>query len=161
MSNFIEYVGEFSTKDFLLSLFILLFCLRQMGDLLEWFFSKTGIETKSVRRVRAAKEQLDRHEQMLAEISKSLNAINTKLEELSEKTFNTEKTADVRRMKELRKSILSFANEMKRQEYDKEMCEDIFEAHDEYDELVKKWHEKNGRTTRAMNEIMDYYHKLP
>ena len=43
---------------------------------------------------------------------------------------------------------------------DKEMCDEIFELHEEYETLLVRWSKHNGRTTRAMSEIEEYYRDL-
>ena len=161
MNLFVQYMNEFSAKDALVYLFLFLFCLKQASELLSWFFSKTGLETKTVRKHKAAVEKLERHDAMLNDLSERLDGISKRLNTLSERIIDTERVSDHRRIRELRKEILDFANCMRQRGYDKEMCEEIFDSYEEYEGLLEKWKEKNGRTTRAMAEIKEYYQALP
>ena len=160
MSNFVQYMSEFSAKDFLVYVFIVLFCLKQMGELLEWFLKKTGIETKTIRKHKEAVSKLESHDKMLTDLSERLEDVSRRLNSLSDKIIDNERVTDHRRLRELRKEILDFANCMHQRGFDKEMCEEIFDSYEEYESLLVKWKEKNGRTTRAMTEIKDYFHTL-
>ena len=160
MSNFVQYMSEFSTKDFLIYVFIVLFCLKQMGELLDWFFKKTGIETKTIRKHRQAVDKLESHDKMLNDLSERIEDISKRLNTLSDRIIDNERVTDHRRLRELRKEILDFANCMRQRNYDKEMCEEILDSYEEYESLLKKWGETNGRTTRAMTEIKEYIHSL-
>lgn len=161
MNYFVQYMNEFTAKDALIHLFLFLFCLKQASELLSWFFSKTGIETKTMRKHKDAVDKLEKHENMLDDLNNKIDEINQKLSKLSDKIIDNEKTMDYRRMRELRRTILDFANGMAKRQYDKEMCDDIFDNYEEYEGLLLKWNETNGRTARAMDAINRYYQTLP
>lgn len=161
MNYFVQYMNEFSAKDALIYLFLFLFCLKQASELLSWFFGKTGIETKAMRKHKEAVNKLEKHDVMLDDLNKKIDEINQKLSQLSDKIIDNEKVTDYRRMRELRRTILDFANGMSKRSYDREMCEEIFDLYEEYEGLLNKWQETNGRTTRAMDSITRYYHSLP
>lgn len=160
MNAFIQYINTFSPKEFLVYIFVFLFCIKQMGELIEWFLHKTGIESKATRERRAEREKLEKHDKRIDELVNAVNEIKSQVNSMSASITNNEKITDHRRMRELRREILDFANAMHQRKYDRDMCDEIFDDHEEYEALLKKWDEKNGRTTRAMHEISEYYETL-
>ncbi len=160
MNQLVQYLESFSPKNFVIYVFIFLFCIKQMGELTEWFLRKTGIESKVTREHRAELEKLDRHDKRIEELVAAVNEIKDQVNSMSERIIENEKTADHRRMRQLRKEILDFANAMNSRKYDKDLCDEMFDNHEEYEMLLKKWNEKNGRTTRAMEKISEYYKTL-
>ena len=152
--------ATFDLKDFLISVFVLLFCIKQAGELLEWFLTKTGIETKTFRKIKNDTITLEKHDAMLGKIWDKIDGLDKKFDCIREQLKSTRKESDDRRMTQIRKEIREFANDIRVKLPDKEECEEIFELHEEYETLLARWGEHNGRTTRAMHEIEEYYQQL-
>lgn len=155
-----QVLGTFSLRDFLTSVFVLLFCIKQAGELLGWFLAKTGIETKTFRKIKNDAIKLEKHDTMLNKIWEKIDGLDKKFDDMSKELKETKRESDDRRMAQIRREILEFANRIKEDQPDKEMCDEIFELHDEYEALLVRWGNHNGRTTRAMREIEEYYQQL-
>lgn len=104
----------------------------------------------------------------LAQIGKMLNAdVNTRLDKMETNISNLSKTVgddrynqDQTRIKDIRSRILDFSNSLAKRERDLDEFEDIMDLDIEYVDLLKKYGMKNGRTTRAMENIRNHYDKL-
>ena len=66
----------------------------------------------------------------------------------------------MRRIKDLKSEILAFSRSLKRfesdgiaEDFDAEDFDHIFESYEEYEDLLTKYRMKNGKTTRAMENI--------
>ncbi len=158
--NVTEVIGTFNLRDFLISIFVLLFCIKQAGELLGWFLAKTGIETKTFRKIKSDAIKLEKHDAMLTKIWEKIDGLDKKFDDLNKEIKDTRKESDDRRMAQIRREILEFANHIREDQPDKEMCEEVFELHEEYETLLLRWGKHNGRTTRAMAEIEEYYRDL-
>lgn len=156
MAQFTQYLTELSLKDVLLCFFIVLFCLKQGGELIDWFIKRTGLETNITRKHKEAVSELAEHDKAIEEMAKRFDSIGAQIKALSDKITENERITDHRRMRELRHDILDFANCMQQRSYGKELCEEILDSYDEYEDLLEKWGEKNGRTARAIAEIKIY-----
>lgn len=154
------YLKEYSLPGTLLSLLILLFCLKQIGELLEWFSDKTGLQTRGLRKYKEMETKVERHDQAFKDLADQMKELSKKIDNLSNETLETRKESDHRRMKELRNNIWNFENTMRERHYDKERCDAILEEHDEYECLIKRWGEQNGKTTRAIESIKEYRREI-
>lgn len=67
---------------------------------------------------------------------------------------------DMTRIKDIRKTILDFANSIPARMRDLDEIDEILELDKEYLDLLKKYHMDNGRTDRAMTKIQKYRNKL-
>ena len=79
---------------------------------------------------------------------------------LIDKLDRVEKENDMRRIKDLKSEILAFSRSLKRfesdgiaEDFDAEDFDHIFESYEEYEDLLTKYRMKNGKTTRAMENI--------
>ena len=89
--------------------------------------------------------------QLLVDMDKKLDIIEHKVDEL-------ETDFDKKRIKDLRFEILDFDNAITKRSYGRESYEHvIFDIHQEYMQLLKKYDEKNGKVDRAMKRINDDY----
>ena len=71
-----------------------------------------------------------------------------------------EKENDMRRIKDLKSEILAFSRSLKpfeqnkvSEEFTSEDFDSVFESYEEYETLLSKYGMKNGKTTRAMENI--------
>ena len=101
--------------------------------------------------------------QLTSELVEEIKETQTELKEhmvQADKRFDAEEKArDTDRMKQLRWEILSFGISVKSVEYRKEEFDHIFEAHEDYEKLIKKTGVKNGQTDRAMKLITKIYNE--
>lgn len=67
---------------------------------------------------------------------------------------------DMTRIKDIRKTILDFANSIPARMRDLDEIDEILELDKEYLDLLKKYYMNNGRTDRAMTKIQKYRNKL-
>lgn len=67
---------------------------------------------------------------------------------------------DMTRIKDIRKTILDFANSIPARMRDLDEIDEILELDKEYLDLLKKYRMNNGRTDRAMTKIQKYRNKL-
>lgn len=67
---------------------------------------------------------------------------------------------DMTRIKDIRKTILDFANSIPARMRDLDEIDEILELDKEYLDLLKKYKMDNGRTDRAMTKIQKYRNKL-
>ena len=96
----------------------------------------------------------------LAEVIKQTKDISEQVLILSNKVNENRKEADLTRIKEIRSRILDFANTLPKSERSIDELEEIFDLHDEYEVLLEKYNQTNGRTTRAMEVVETYYDRL-
>ena len=96
----------------------------------------------------------------LAEVIKHTKDISEQVLMLSNKVNENRKESDLTRIKEIRSRILDFANSLPKRERSIDEIEEIFDLHDEYERLLEKYDQTNGRTTRAMEVVEIYYDKL-
>ena len=96
----------------------------------------------------------------LAEVIKQTKDISEQVLKLSNKVNENRKEADLTRIKEIRSRILDFANTLPKSERSIDELEEIFDLHDEYEVLLEKYNQTNGRTTRAMEVVETYYDRL-
>lgn len=83
----------------------------------------------------------------------TIQEVSTALSEMRDET-------DQRLIKDLRTSILDFANSLERRERDIEEYENVFEMYEDYEKLLEKHGMVNGRTSRAMERIKSCYDKI-
>ena len=96
----------------------------------------------------------------LAEVIKQTKDISEQVLMLSNKVNENRKESDLTRIKDIRSRILDFANTLPKSERSIDELEEIFDLHDEYEVLLEKYNQTNGRTTRAMEVVESYYDKL-
>ena len=96
----------------------------------------------------------------LEEVIKQTKDISEQVLKLSNKVNENRKESDLTRIKEIRSRILDFANTLPKSERSIDELEEIFDLHDEYEILLEKYNQTNGRTTRAMEVVESYYDKL-
>jgi len=92
-------------------------------------------------------------------INEKIDDIEEEIKHVAEKVDEVDMKNDQNRMKELRWTILSFANTLGDNEKTRtvEEFDDIYAAYDEYEQLLTKHSMKNGRTNRAMKKVDRYY----
>lgn len=99
--------------------------------------------------------------QLTSELAEEIKETQSDLKEhlvQADKRFEAEEKArDIVNMKQLRWEILDFGNSVKTKTYRKEAFDHIFEAHEDYEKLIKKNGVKNGQTDRAMALINQVY----
>lgn len=105
---------------------------------IRWFFSQIGRLLNG--------ERFDRLE----------NEITQLKTEVKQNRYDQDQT----RIKEIRKTILDFANSIPRRDRDMDEINEIFDLDQEYLILLKKYKMENGRTDRAMEKIRKYHDKL-
>lgn len=92
-------------------------------------------------------------EQLMIDVEKKLDNIEHKVDEM-------ESEFDKKRIKDLRFEILDFDNAITRNTYSRESYEHVmFDIHQEYEQLLKKYNTKNGKVDKAMKRINDSYDK--
>lgn len=96
----------------------------------------------------------------LEEVIKQTKDISEQVLKLSNKVNENRKESDLTRIKEIRSRILDFANTLPKSERSIDELEEIFDLHDEYEVLLEKYNQTNGRTTRAMEVVETYYDRL-
>jgi len=92
-------------------------------------------------------------------INEKIDDIEEEIKHVAKKVDEVDMKNDQNRMKELRWTILSFANTLGEDEKTRtvEEFDDIYAAYEEYEELLNKHSMKNGRTNRAMKKVDKYY----
>lgn len=97
----------------------------------------------------------------LGQLGKLLTGeLSGKIDQLEEEVRQNRFDQDQNRIKDLRLRILDFSNSLAKRERDIEEFEEIFDADEEYLNLLKKYGLKNGRTDRAIRNIKKHYEKL-
>lgn len=161
--NVVDMIERFFTEfsaDSILFLFIVLFAIREAFEVIDWFCRKLGIETKWGRKNREQEEMLVKHEALLLNLPNQIEKLSQQLSELSLEVKSNREEADRTRIKEIRSKILDFANSIPKRERSIEEVEEIFDLDEEYLTLLEKYGEHNGRTTRAMEVVNQYYDKI-
>ena len=153
MNNIGFFVENYSLTTTFLSFFALLFCIREAWQVVSWFAERLGIETARTRRRLEAKDMMKQHEESILKLQESVDEMKTDISQIRRENDN-------RRIKEIRRHILDFSKGLKDYPPSREDCEAIFEEHDEYAFLLKRWDKHNGIVSRAMEEIENYYHTL-
>lgn len=97
-----------------------------------------------------------------SQIGKLLNGarfdeIKTEMHQLKEEVRQNRYEQDQSRIKDIRSRILDFSNSLNKRERDLEEFEEIFDLDEEYINLLNKYNEQNGRTSRAMGNIKHFY----
>lgn len=96
----------------------------------------------------------------LSKIGKLLNSeLLMEIDKIKSENKRIEEENDQRRIKDLRFKILDFSNSLKKRERDIEEFDIIYELHDEYGVLLKKYQLENGKVSRAMRCIDLYYNQ--
>lgn len=95
--------------------------------------------------------------ELAAEIKETQSDLKEHLVQADKRFEAEEKARDIGMMKQLRWEILSFGISVKTEKYRKEEFDHIFEAHEDYEKLIKKNGVKNGQTDRAMALIHKVY----
>ena len=93
-------------------------------------------------------------------ILSQVQEISRQVAELSQEVKINREYSDRTRIKEIRSRILDFANSLPNTERSIDELEEIFDLDEEYITLLEKYGEKNGRTTRAMDLIKEYYNRI-
>ena len=104
----------------------------------------------------AQKQAGERSDTILEQIQK----ISEQLADLSNEVKTNREHSDRTRIKDIRSRILDFANSLPHTERSIDELEEIFDLDEEYITLLDKYGEKNGRTTRAIERIKEYYDKV-
>lgn len=87
-----------------------------------------------------------------------LNAeLYERIDKLEGKVEDNIYTQDQKRINQIRLGIWDFSNSLSTCQRDLEEYEEIFDMYEEYEGLLKKYKKKNGRTTRAMENIRWHY----
>ena len=148
------------TGDKIVFLFIVFLAIKELVILVDWYRDKFGVETKSTIQKKEYIEMILRHEALLLKIPEQIDNLAKQIECVSQNVEMNRRDEDHRRIKELRSYIRTFGNEILHEDKSIEEIEDVFDLHEEYVALLKKYGENNGRTDRAMNNINAYYQKI-
>lgn len=98
---------------------------------------------------------------LLRQFGKLLNAeLYERIDKLEDKVEGNIYTQDQKRINQIRLAIWDFSSTLSSRQRDMEEYEEIFDMYDEYESLLKKYKGKNGRTTRAMENIRWHYDEL-
>lgn len=91
--------------------------------------------------------------QMNQEITEDIDGLKSDFKHEEEKRDN-------QRIKDLRWSILDFANSLERIVRTEDQFNHIFDIYEEYEDLIKKYKKKNGQVDRAMKKINLKYNEM-
>lgn len=89
-----------------------------------------------------------------------ITVLDDKIEDTRKKREEDIQKRDMERIKEIRLTILDFANCISARHRTEDECLEIFELDQEYIGLLSRYELVNGRTTKAMEKIQKYYDTL-
>lgn len=149
-------------RSVFISVIIILIAVKTCLTLFEWFVSKTGLETKWIRRKREDHELLVKTSESLIalkekqahDVEQSIihdKRINDKLEELTKMFID-------KQIDDMRYEILDFASGLSRgQRYSKEQFDHVINIYSKYEIILKNNNLTNGHVTASMEVINDVY----
>lgn len=137
--------------------------IRDLISSLVWIFGICGIAVDltpwiRINPVRWLFTQLGKL--LNGELYKRFDKLENDIYQLKEEVKQNRNDLDQNRIKDLRSRILDFSNSLAKRERDLEEFEEIFDIDLEYIELLEKNQMKNGRTSRAIENIRRYYDRL-
>lgn len=95
---------------------------------------------------------------LMGDIKEDLKELAIKVDSINFKVQQNEKESDMRRIRDLRRDILNYANALKNgAKYGESSFEHVYEERKEYIGLLKKYDMSNGQTDSAMETIDEHY----
>jgi len=91
------------------------------------------------------------------DFNNKFDEVNEQIKGLEEQINNIEDVHDRDRIKDIRWTILDFANSEPKKNHDREDFDHIFDIHEDYKVLIKKHKLDNGKVDRAMNKVQKIY----
>jgi len=165
--NFITELFKIDFTTFVLSLFAIVFAVKEIIELVSYFKNKYRIKFGSEQdkeTIESRIYKLEQHDKFqydkLNDLSKGIQDIKNGLLIIEENSARIERENDLRRIKDLKSEILAYARSLKRFEsdnmeddFDADDYDHIFECFQGYEDLLLKYKMKNGKTLRAMGYI--------
>lgn len=150
--NFIENVLKTNYVSVIIAVFILLFAIKEIIDLISYFKQKgrikTGVEQDKENVINRI-DVLEKHD-------------NWQYKEILKISEGVDKISDTLLQKEIqdiRWELIDFSNALiGGRQYNKEAFEHIFRTYENYENILKQNHMTNGYVEESMQVVKEIYH---
>ena len=160
-----EQISNLTTIDYsilFIGFFTILFAVKSIVSLVEWFFVKCGLETKWMRKKREERDLLRQTAESLAELQKRHNKDNSECVKHDEEIrADLKKLTDLFIDKEIddyRWEIINFATKVaEKRPCNKDSFKHCFRTYEKYERLLEAYGLENGEVEISMEIVNEAY----